>query len=457
MLATLARDSLYGSPRGLLKVLELLTLSVGAVSRWSTVFATHLPRLIGDSASSDELTSQAKRLEARRAACSTVARAWSEATSACTIVAWDEFEPTEAEVEEEKRWDDRVEWHQTERETSAAGMPNPAQGTSPAPVSAGLLLLQHAHDAQLVKVQVERRGHDAANISKVSALASRFADELIKGVNEAAAAKAFGKSECSSLTHVLEHAGLLPHLRSGGSLHLLELLAEAAADLEPLPPPPSLSPATTAMTPSSSPPLPSPLPSSPLPQPYPPTQPPLPPPSQLPPIPPPVAPAATLQELEQIVHPRWFRDAVTAVLRPVERANAQRIINEACAAAMATEAAGDAAREADEAQRRQFALGPIETWSLNAQRAVELAEKGDTPASMGPACAENWTHMSPAQKKSYAVIAVTLRSVREQIGVEHGRWDEAAAKEYRAVLNSIEAVMNRRLEFAGAKLVRGPT
>ena len=471
VLATLARRPLDGfSSRGVLHVLDLLTLSLASISRWHTVFATYLPFLVGDTASLAELLSQIEQLEARRAACSVVEEAWREAASAAAapppIVPWDEdghgSEASEAEEEMEHRWDDPLDWD----EHVEGHVPHPddtlAQNTTPTPVEVGRLLLRLAHDATLLQLEAERKGLPAGSLSKVPPLASRFASELIKGLKEAAATKAFCPPQGCSVKVLLElHESLLPHLRGGGIQHVLEWLAEAATDDElppPSHPPTATAPSASPPPPSTSPPPPSPsCLGAPTPPHRPPMQPPLPPPSPPPAIPPPAPPPSTLRQLAHISSPRWFCDAVSGLLQPLERAKAQRVLNEAARVAMAERAASGVARAADEATRRQFALEPVETWSPNARLAVELAEKGDVPDSMGTAARANWAHMSSAQQQSYAVVAATLRSVKGQIGAEHGAWDEAAAKEYRAVLNAIEAVMNRRLDFAGAQLVCGPS
>ena len=61
--------------------------------------------------------------------------------------------------------------------------------------------------------------------------------------------------------------------------------------------------------------------------------------------------------------------------------------------------------------------------------------------------------MTQKQRLSYAALAKTLRAVKEAINEEHGACDEAAQKEFRAVLNSVEGVMNRRLDAADVPLV----
>lgn len=165
------------------------------------------------------------------------------------------------------------------------------------------------------------------------------------------------------------------------------------------------------------------------------------------------ATASELQQLQQINKPAWFCGVVKNMLRPHEQAMTQRAVNDAALREMAKLASGAAPRVVDEATRRQLNLEPMETWSEQAQIAVQLATKADVPRTMGTKARACYEYMSQELRLSYAKLAKTLRSVKEAIAEDHGAWNEAAQKEFRAVLNSVEGVMNRRLDAADAPLV----
>ena len=172
-------------------------------------------------------------------------------------------------------------------------------------------------------------------------------------------------------------------------------------------------------------------------------------------------PEEALQRLEeqqvqgQLDQPRWFRNAITPLLRGIQQAAAQKALRETITARMEELVASDGVPGvADVGTEAQLRLKPLERWSENAKITINMLEHADEPSKMNAAAQKCWPHAPVEARTSWVPIAQQLRSTKAEIIYEHGgRWNVAAAKEYYAVLNAVEAVMNRRLEWAGIPLV----
>jgi hypothetical protein len=169
------------------------------------------------------------------------------------------------------------------------------------------------------------------------------------------------------------------------------------------------------------------------------------------------------QQLQnQLDQPAWFRRALHSLLRGGQAVSAAKLVREQIEARMAVLAVEEAASGglpsvADFATKSQLGLEPPANWSPPAQIAKSMIEHADEPSLMSPAAQKCWPFVPPEVQKSYEPVAKQLRSTKAEIIKEHGgRWCVASAKEYYAVLNAVEAVMNRRLEWAGVPLVRTP-
>ena len=157
---------------------------------------------------------------------------------------------------------------------------------------------------------------------------------------------------------------------------------------------------------------------------------------------------------------RLVREQIEA--RRGQAVSAAKLVREQIEARMAALAVQEAASGglpsvADFATKSQLGLEPPANWSPPAQIAKSMIEHADEPSLMSPAAQKCWPFVPPEVQKSYEPVAKQLRSTKAEIIKEHGgRWCVASAKEYYAVLNAVEAVMNRRLEWAGVPLVRTP-